>query len=85
MCKEGKKYSKKHPVIYEPSLKEKKCPNIGNGSKCRKGYHLNDTMPVSQERTDVPISASDPREGTQSGNISIDQNQLMFCLGKLVR
>ena len=84
-CKEGKKCSKKHPEICETSLKKKKCQNMGNGSKCRNGYHLKDTKPVSQERTEVPSSTSETSESAQNSTITINQNQLMGFLGKLVR
>lgn len=48
-CKLGKNCEFTHPKMCQDSLKNKTCPNMRDGQRCRVGYHLKGTKPQTNE------------------------------------
>ena len=76
-CKFGEECRKRHPTMCSESMKNKLCPNILNGERCRKGWHLKGTVP----------DYSKPASGNNKGdNLNMNnQNQGQNFLANMVR
>ena len=82
------------------SMKDKKCPYMGPGKRCKGGYHLRGTVPATSNGETLTNPASDAQnrdavpleqipqtnsQQNQGGNIIIDPSNLKDFLGKLIR
>ena len=59
-CNKGGNCKFVHPTLCKSSEDTKTCPNMINGRKCRRGYHLRDTVPATQ--TPPPTQIPNPSE-----------------------
>ena len=74
-------------------MREKKCPFMGPGKRCRGGYHLRgttSTTPINENVAQEPreqATPTIPEAGSNQveGNLIIDPNSLKDFLGKMIR